>query len=472
MMIELDKCVGCQACVTSCKQHWGTGPGAVRDWVYEYEHGTRDGEIGFTFYPGLCMQCAEHPCTEDCPTGATYMDERTGVVMVDRDLCIGCGNCISRCAYGARTRDREQGIIEKCNLCAPYVERGEEPACVATCLAECRHFGDLDDPDGELVRLIRERGAKPLTTAEVDIGPKVVFAGDAQREKVLAGGVVTPPVRSTLTSLWTGWTRPFAGVFAPFVAGVTVAGGLMLNLRTRKERAAAEKAASSAREETLPRHRAGLRFLHWLNALSWVVLLFSGVGLMSAESFALFGEGFPRWAAGLMGGASSLLRFHVVWGLAWAAIIIPVFLVYKRGGFEALAELKLTWDDLRWLKTKPLAMVGRLKTALPDQDKYNAGQKLFAMAALVGTAVIVATGVVMVGSWGSAALVSACILVHKLAVAVTFIGVAVHVTMAGILAEERPALVSMITGRISREHAAHHNAKWVRELEPRPEEER
>ena len=104
MMIELDKCVGCKACVTACKQRWGSGPGAARCWVHEYEHGRRGVDLGITFFPGACMQCEQHPCTTDCPTGATFMDE-LGIVVVDPEVCIGCGNCVSMCPYGARSAD-------------------------------------------------------------------------------------------------------------------------------------------------------------------------------------------------------------------------------------------------------------------------------------------------------------------------------------------------------------------------------
>ena len=108
-------------------------------------------------------------------------------MVVDAEVCIGCGNCISACPYGARHADARQGIVEKCNFCAPYVARGEQPACVTTCLAECRHFGDLDDPGGELVKLIRAREAAPLTTAKLQIGPKVYYAPPEARARVLAG---------------------------------------------------------------------------------------------------------------------------------------------------------------------------------------------------------------------------------------------------------------------------------------------
>lgn len=475
MMIELEKCIGCMACVSACKEQWDSGPGAARDWVYTYEHGRRGEDLGITFYPGLCMHCEDHPCTRDCPTGATYRNEE-GVVVVNPDVCIGCGNCVSTCAYGARSFDPEKKIIEKCNFCAPYVARVETPACVQTCMAQCRHFGDLDDPHGDLVRRIRESGAKPLVTEEVNIGPKVYYSGDRQREHILSRNVVRSPKTSWLTNLWHGYSLPFLRPVVPAAGALVVLGGLVVNLRSRAghgtalpaETAQAKGGSGSvpaANPETLPRHRAGMRVLHWFNLLSWVLLLTTGLALMSAERFVIVNEAYANWMANLLGGKAGLLRFHVLWGLLWALVILPVFLVYKKGGVEALREVLLTGDDIRWLLRKPWAMLGISGKPLPPQDKYNAGQKLFAIFVLGSTTLIILTGLVMAFHLGSTTLVAASIFAHKILVAMVLIGLSVHFTMAAIMREERPALKSMFSGRVSRSFAESHNAKWLQEID-------
>jgi formate dehydrogenase gamma subunit len=466
MMIELDKCVGCLACVSACKERWDSGPGAARDWVATFEHGSREkGDLGVTFYPGLCMQCEDHPCTLDCPTGATFADEN-GVVLVDPDVCIGCGNCVPMCPYGARNPDPTKGIVEKCNLCAPYVAQGDQPACVTTCIADCRHFGDLDDAAGPLAQLIAKRGAKTLTTPEIDVGPKVYYAPEAQRQEILAQHVMREPTATWLTKVWQGVTRPVAQMGIPAFAVVAGAGGILMNLRNRgaKHAEASKELADAGVKGTLPRHPLGMRFLHWFNALSWVVLLVTGTALMIAPSFALFGTGFPQIVSKVFGGQANLLLFHVLWGLLWTVVIIPPFLYYKRGGIEAMREVVLTRDDIRWFLHKPMVMLGIGNKKLPPQDKYNAGQKVFAISALAGTATIIGSGVVMTFHIGSAPVVAAAILVHKLAVGLALVGVAVHITMAAIMKEERPALVSMIKGEIDRRHAEHHSSKWVEEV--------
>jgi formate dehydrogenase gamma subunit len=410
------------------------------------------------------MQCETHPCTLDCPTGATFVDVN-GVVVVDPDLCIGCGNCVDACPYAARSVDPVKGIVEKCDLCAPFVARGEQPACVATCLAECRIFGDLDDPDSRIVHEIAARDAKPLVTGAVDVRPRVTFAGAAARERIVAANAIRKPDSNWLTKTWTGASLPFARYAVPAFPIVAAGAGALVNFVQRKDRVAAAEQPEPSDE--LPRHRLGMRLLHWFNALSWILLLVSGTALISAPRMALFGTSFPRRIAALAGGAPNLLLFHVLWGLLWAAVIVPIFLLYKKGGRKAIEEVRLRAEDLRWLVVKPLSLMRLAKQPLPPQDKYNAGQKIFAITALAGTATIIATGLVMTFHLGGADVVAAAILLHKLAIAFAIIGLAIHITMAAILREERPALKSMITGRIDREHAETHNEKWVETIDQR-----
>ena len=201
-----------------------------------------------------------------------------------------------------------------------------------------------------------------------------------------------------------------------------------------------------------------------VEALS-IPLVLTGTALMTASSYALFGTGFPRLVSGIFGGQANLLLFHVVWGLVWALIIVPLFLYYKRGGIEALQELRFTRDDVRWMMHKPFVLLGIGNKQLPPQDKYNAGQKAFALSALAGTMVIIGSGLVMTFHIGPPEVVAGAILAHKLAIGLALVGLAVHVTMAAVMKEERPALLSMVKGDIDRHHAEHHSPKWVQEVE-------
>ena len=195
MVIDLRKCVGCNACTVACKQENGTPPGVFWSRVRQYEVG--DYPKGrLRFFIMLCMHCKEAPCLESCPTGATYR-RHDGLVLIEDGKCIGCRYCIMACPYEARTyndgepqayfagqgltqveeagHDRHpSGTVEKCTFCAQRLDQGKEPACVATCPAGARIFGDLDDPSSEVSKLLAGGLAKPRLE-ELDTKPSVFF---------------------------------------------------------------------------------------------------------------------------------------------------------------------------------------------------------------------------------------------------------------------------------------------------------
>ena len=107
-------------------------------------------------FPKSCLHCEDPPCVPVCPTGASYKREIDGIVLVDYDKCIGCKACLAACPYGARFIHPD-GYADKCTFCMHRVERGQAPACVDVCPTRCMHFGDLDDPESEVSRLIATR---------------------------------------------------------------------------------------------------------------------------------------------------------------------------------------------------------------------------------------------------------------------------------------------------------------------------
>jgi Fe-S-cluster-containing dehydrogenase component len=182
LVIDLDTCVGCHACAVNCKE-WNTGGhmapltdlapyGADVDgvWfnrVHTFEAG--EGAAGRTVhFPRSCLHCDEPACVEVCPTGASYKRAEDGIVLVNESICIGCKLCSWACPYGAREYDYDAGVMKKCTLCIDriYNENLDEvdrvPACVSTCPASARHFGDLGDPDSHVSRLVAERGGVDL----------------------------------------------------------------------------------------------------------------------------------------------------------------------------------------------------------------------------------------------------------------------------------------------------------------------
>ena len=182
LAIDLDTCVGCNACAVACKQ-WNTSgtTGPLTDYnpfgkdpsgvwfnrIRNYEVGDYP-DNKTVHFPMSCLHCEDAACVTVCPTGASYKRPEDGIVLVDQDKCMGCNYCAWACPYGARELDREDGTMKKCTLCIdriydeglPVEER--QPACVLTCPTHARFFGDYDDPDSEVSRLTRERGGKAL----------------------------------------------------------------------------------------------------------------------------------------------------------------------------------------------------------------------------------------------------------------------------------------------------------------------
>lgn len=184
LVIDLDTCVGCQACVTACKgwndqgygaslsdqNPYGADPsGTFLNRVHSYQvapdHG---GAAQIVNFPRSCLHCEDAPCVTVCPTGASYKRTEDGIVLVNEDACIGCGLCAWACPYGAREMDAAAGVMKKCTLCVDRIyndnlpEEDREPACVRTCPTGARHFGDFADPDSTVSRLSRDRGGVPL----------------------------------------------------------------------------------------------------------------------------------------------------------------------------------------------------------------------------------------------------------------------------------------------------------------------
>lgn len=180
LVIDMDTCVGCHACGVACKQ-WNTsgtlGPltdyepygnepsGVAFNRIRSYEVGDYPNNKTVNM-PMSCMHCETAECVTVCPTGASYKRVEDGIVLVDQDKCMGCNLCAWACPYGARELDEVTGTMKKCTLCVdriydenlPIEER--EPACVMTCPTNARFFGDLDDPDSKVSRLVRERNGQ------------------------------------------------------------------------------------------------------------------------------------------------------------------------------------------------------------------------------------------------------------------------------------------------------------------------
>jgi Fe-S-cluster-containing dehydrogenase component len=176
-VVDVGRCIGCGQCVRACSIENEVPEGQYRTWIERYVvtpegvhvDSPRGGMYGFDevdaelasealnsfFLPKLCNHCAQAPCVQVCPVGATYRSPE-GFVLVDPEHCIGCSYCVQACPYGVRFINSEKRIADKCTWCYHRVSQGQLPACVTVCPTQARMFGDLNDPDSQVARVIRE----------------------------------------------------------------------------------------------------------------------------------------------------------------------------------------------------------------------------------------------------------------------------------------------------------------------------
>jgi len=231
MVIDLDKCVGCQACSLACKAENNVPHGSPyeqkrrQDIYWHKVIAATEGEypaVNTQIIPMPCMHCEHPPCVNVCPAKAT-VKRGDGIVMQNFRRCIGCRYCMVACPYGARnfnfkTQESEEyqrpdlppdldlgygshigpwpyphrtrGVVEKCTYCFHRIDQAKEngweigskidgedgvlPACVEACPTEARYFGDLDNPDSMVSKLLASRTYIKLRE-EMATSPKTIY---------------------------------------------------------------------------------------------------------------------------------------------------------------------------------------------------------------------------------------------------------------------------------------------------------
>jgi molybdopterin-containing oxidoreductase family iron-sulfur binding subunit len=180
MVLNIDRCVGCYTCVVACKMAYGTRPGVNYNGVKRVEWGEYP-DAKQRYALTMCMHCDDAPCVKVCPVKATTKTAE-GAVVVDYETCIGCGECVKNCPYGQRYLVEDNAptsfegavlpyeeesvqrsmVVEKCMFCTGRLANGQQPMCTVHCPAQCRIFGDVDDPESDISKYIANNNAAKL----------------------------------------------------------------------------------------------------------------------------------------------------------------------------------------------------------------------------------------------------------------------------------------------------------------------
>ena len=195
MLVDITKCIGCGSCVRACQLENHVPDGYFRTWVERYvvqdwgfervhvdspdggKNGFPDlgGDAKSFFVPKLCNHCADSPCTQVCPVGATFVSP-DGVVLVDPKYCLGCRYCVQACPYGCRFINPGTNTVDKCNLCYHRITKDLTTACCEVCPTGARQLADLKDPADPVHEFLKTHSVQVLKP-HLATGAKAFYNG-------------------------------------------------------------------------------------------------------------------------------------------------------------------------------------------------------------------------------------------------------------------------------------------------------
>ncbi|MCA5929550.1 4Fe-4S dicluster domain-containing protein [Pectobacterium versatile] len=151
------RCIGCKACIKACKETNSVPDGVTRlDILQTVDIPAVEKTRAIKqFFRKSCQHCENPPCVAVCPTGASFKDALTGIVDVNDKRCVGCSYCIAACPYHVRFINPVTKTADKCNFCRETnLAAGKQPACVEICPTKALVFGDLNDPESNIAKMI------------------------------------------------------------------------------------------------------------------------------------------------------------------------------------------------------------------------------------------------------------------------------------------------------------------------------